>query len=118
MNADLARAAFYLVVTRIVFGVTRRALRERVANPSIVNAHARAIELARAVDRVARHLPLRTSCLDRAVALWWLLVRNGAGGALRIGVRREGDALAAHAWVEHEGEVLFDDEVAQRYVAL
>ena len=35
--------------------------------------------------------------------LWWWLRRYGMASDLRIGVRFEGNELAAHAWVEKNG---------------
>jgi hypothetical protein len=56
--------------------------------------------LADAVARAsACHLKPMT-CLERALALQRLLLRRGAPVKLRIGVRREGEALEAHAWLE------------------
>jgi hypothetical protein len=37
-----------------------------------------------------------------------LLRRRGIDGALRIGVRKAGDRLEAHAWVAYQGVVLND----------
>jgi hypothetical protein len=80
--------------------------------------HALAERAARAVQRAANHLPLRTNCLDRALALSWLLASGGIASTLRIGVRKtSGDTLAAHAWVEHDGAVLLD-EIASDYLPL
>ena len=61
------------------------------------------------MKRAADNLPLRTTCLDRALALYWLLRLHKIGGTVRVGVR-EGEGLNAHAWVEHAGAVLYDDE--------
>jgi hypothetical protein len=74
---------------------------------------AAAEKLALAVERAARNLMLRTNCLDRAVAVWWSLKAQGLEAVLRIGVRKDGEeTLAAHAWVEHDGAVLFDETAA------
>jgi hypothetical protein len=83
---------------------------------SAVN-HVRAERVAGAMQRAAHHFPLGTNCLDRALALWWMLGARGLAATLQIGVRKDEDALAAHAWVEHAGEVLLDD-TATHYVAL
>lgn len=64
---------------------------------------------ARAMERASRHVPFRTTCLDRAVALCWLLRADDLPASLRIGVKREEEGLAAHAWVERLGERLLDD---------
>lgn len=79
--------------------------------------HEAAERFARAVIRIAPHLPVRTNCLDRAMALSWLLSSRGLAAELRIGVRKNADFLGAHAWVEHDGVVLLDDEAAH-YVTL
>jgi transglutaminase superfamily protein len=43
------------------------------------------------------------ACLPRALALQRLLAGRGAPAELKIGVRRDGEELAAHAWVEVDG---------------
>jgi hypothetical protein len=69
----------------------------------------RAGELALALGRVAEHGPLRPLCLVRSIALRSLLERNGVPGSeIRVGVRRKGDELLAHAWVEFNGAVIGD----------
>lgn len=71
---------------------------------------ARAAKLALAVRRAVAYGPIRPLCLGRAIALHRLLERRGLRGSrVRVGVRRDGEALAAHAWVEYGGEVLMDD---------
>lgn len=69
---------------------------------------AQAAATLRALDRAAGCGPSRPSCLPRSLTLWWLLRRQGMPAELRIGVRREGDRLEAHAWVEQDGVVLGD----------
>ena len=64
-------------------------------------AEAQAICLA--VGIAAAQLPFRLTCLHRSLAAWWLLARRGIASDLRIGVRKDGDQLQAHAWVECEG---------------
>ena len=73
------------------------AVRSRPGKESDV---ADAQRLARVVDSVAGRFPARTRCLQRSLVLLWLLRRRGIGGRLRIGVRRNGDGVDAHAWVE------------------
>ena len=62
--------------------------------------------IARLVSIAANHGPYRATCLRQSLALWWLLRRRGIAAELRIGVRKDGAALLAHAWVEHEGQAL------------
>jgi len=67
--------------------------------------------LALAVERVAENGLLRPSCLVRAVAVQRLLESHGFGACgIRVGVRREGGRLLAHAWVDYKGHVLADQE--------
>jgi hypothetical protein len=56
--------------------------------------------LAVAVDRAARYGMFRPLCLVRAIALRRMLEARGIrGSAVRVGVRWDGRAFAAHAWV-------------------
>jgi hypothetical protein len=48
------------------------------------------------------------NCLERSLVLCRLLSRAGARVLLVLGVRREGSALAAHAWLEVDGRSLDD----------
>lgn len=72
---------------------------------------------ARAVSRAARWVPGAT-CLVRAAALARWLRAHGAPAVLRIGVRREAQALRAHAWVELDGVALDEDAASLRGFAL
>jgi hypothetical protein len=59
--------------------------------------------LARLVRAAARHGMLNRNCLTESLAMWWLLRRRGLDSDIRIGVRKEGGGLDAHAWVEWAG---------------
>ena len=55
---------------------------------------------ASVVDMVARNIPWGlVTCLPRSLTLWWLLRRHGIESEFRIGVRRDGERIVAHAWV-------------------
>jgi hypothetical protein len=47
--------------------------------------------------------PWRKTCLTRSVVLYHLLRRSGVPVELCIGVRRDDQEFAAHAWLEREG---------------
>lgn len=47
--------------------------------------------------------PWRKTCLTRSVVLFHLLRRSGVPVELCIGVKREQDGMAAHAWLVREG---------------
>lgn len=111
----MKKAAILLGITRVLLAIagldrTRRLLTTR--RTSRIDA-SRAEALARAMLFASHRVPFATTCLDRAVALWWLLSREGISATLRIGVRKpEATKLSAHAWVEHDGQVLLDEEAA------
>lgn len=68
--------------------------------------------LASAINRATRYGLFRPLCLTRAVALSRMLDAHGIEGhRIRIGVRRDGSAFAAHAWVEL-GQRILGDTVA------
>ena len=71
------------------------------------------------VAAAAGRLPLVTpTCLERSLALWWLLRRRGHEVELYVGVRPLADGVEAHAWVESGGEVLNDrGDVKERFAA-
>ncbi len=79
---------------------------------------AEAAALGVAVNRAANHVLGPATCLTRSLLLRWLLCRYGTTSDLRIGVRLEGNELAAHAWVEKDGVPINDrPEVVARYAA-
>jgi hypothetical protein len=53
-----------------------------------------------------RRGPVTTTCLRQALAVRTWLRRRGLDAQLRIGVKKNGEALDAHAWVELEGTPL------------
>lgn len=66
-----------------------------------------AVRMVRAAARDGLGHP---NCLSRSLVLWWLLARQGLAAELRIGARKNGDALEAHAWVELNGVVLGEED--------
>jgi hypothetical protein len=115
----ILRAAFILPLTKVglrVFGFRRWkelieaiSMRARYA-PGLPTDLQREIALraARAVASIERHGPSETNCLERSLALWWMLRSDGVEGELHIGARKEGANFQAHAWVELAGQVLND----------
>jgi Transglutaminase-like superfamily len=57
------------------------------------------------------------TCLEESLTLWYLLRKLGIPVCLRIGVRKEGEKFEAHAWVEHDGEALNQDEAMHQHYA-
>lgn len=109
----LETAAALAVAWVVVFVVPARWARDRLvaaAGPGSVGsekADARAAAAARRVARLAPRMPFATTCLVRAVAGALLLRRRGLRDVtIRLGVRRSGGTLEAHAWLIHGGVVL------------
>lgn len=74
---------------------------------------------ARWVDVAARHHLLAMTCLRRALVLEALLAGFGFEPVLRLGVRRQGGAFEAHAWVELGGApVSSGGDPAESYAVL
>jgi Transglutaminase-like superfamily len=66
---------------------------------------------ASVVDMVARNTPWGlVTCLPRSLTLWWLLRQRGIESELRIGVRRDGEHVVAHAWVVCHDTVVGESE--------
>ena len=61
----------------------------------------------------ANHL-VHFSCLPRALALKAFLDRHGIPSLLKLGVRKDGSLLDAHAWLEQSGSILNDREAHVR----
>jgi hypothetical protein len=79
-------------------------------------AAARARTVARIAGIAAGRGPVRATCLRRSLLIWWLLRRDGIDAEIRIGVRRDGEDLSAHAWVEHRGVPVGEtDDLESRY---
>lgn len=72
---------------------------------------------AHMVNAADRHGPVHPSCLVKSLTLWWLLGRQGISSELRIGVRKEGGNLEAHAWVERDGIALNEPEERHQHYA-
>jgi hypothetical protein len=78
---------------------------ERATAPSRVPLAApdRVPRLAALAGAPYRLLPLPSTCLRRSLVLYAILRRRGHLARLRLGVTRNVDAFAAHAWVECAG---------------
>jgi hypothetical protein len=126
---DLARAQLAVLRAHLVVVLTPRgrlagsggadACAAASSGPQRREVRGRAHALALAVHRASRFGLTRPLCLTRAVALLALLRAEGiAGAVLRVGVRHQGVALEAHAWVELAGEVIDVAPDVSSYVPL
>jgi hypothetical protein len=70
------------------------------------------------INAAARYPRPWARCLQRSLALCLLLERRGFNTQLKIGVRKSGGDLKAHAWVEYCGKVLNDSQDIARNFTL
>ena len=71
----------------------------------------------RMLNAAVRHAWRRSTCLEKSLALWWLLRSQGLASELRIGARKVQDKFEAHAWVERQGIVVGEPDDIHRHYA-
>jgi len=77
-----------------------------------------AARIAWAVAAAGRRVPGGNNCFAQALAAHVLLARHGHTSRLRLGVARSSAGrFEAHAWVEHESDVLVGAPGSARYTA-
>src|SRR6201997_2051406 len=85
------------------FGRTQRLL-QKFIKPRKNSPPAASVELCALTSRMvlaaARNSPIPSTCLERSLSLWWLLARQNIATEFRIGVMKDGEKFAAHAWLE------------------
>ena len=69
------------------------------------------------VNAAITHVWRASTCLEKSLALWWLLGRHGIACELRIGARKLDGKFEAHAWVERDGATLSDPQQQHRHYA-
>lgn len=104
------------------FRATQNWLQSRLGKPAAARLPADAdgaeIQMvSRMVLAAARHSIFAATCLQRSLALWWLLARRGVATQLRIGVRKAGEKFEAHAWVEHGGAAIGEPDASHLHYA-
>jgi len=103
------------------FGATQRFL-QKFITPKKNSLPAMAVDsrtalTSRMVLAAARNSPVPCTCLERSLSLWWLLARQGIATQFRIGVRKDGEKFAAHAWVERDGVAIGEPESSHLHYA-
>jgi hypothetical protein len=99
-------AAFFLVLAQIAVVLPSRVFLNRATDAALRDESGyeedrhRARILSRRMRKVMRHWPLQALCLQRSLALHWLLRSYGVRSRVRIGTRLRDGSLDAHAWVE------------------
>lgn len=94
-----------------------RLLSKRSAGQVSAEVSERATLTSHMVSAADRYGLVHPSCLAKSLTLWWLLKRQGIAAALRIGIQKENEKFAAHAWVERNGAALNEPEEHHRHYA-
>ena len=71
-----------------------------------------------AVRGWSRRVPWKAVCFQQGLALHWMLRRRGIRSVLLYGARHQGDGLAAHVWVDVDGETVIGGEEAPNFACL
>jgi len=69
------------------------------------------------VNTAVRHVWRASTCLEKSLALWWLLGRQGIACEVRIGARKQGGKFEAHAWLERDGVAINEPQQEHRHYA-
>jgi hypothetical protein len=76
-------------------------------------------DLRWAIDALAKRVPWRTVCFQKALALHFLLRRRHLPSLLHYGVRQTaGEGLSGHVWVSVRGASVIGDGVAGEFHCL
>jgi hypothetical protein len=78
------------------------------------NALAEARHCASLVSIAARYGFIRVTCLRQALLVFWLLRHQGIQTQLRVGVRRQGESIIAHAWVKYGEDVISEGSQVEK----
>jgi hypothetical protein len=72
--------------------------------------------IERSVERAAQRVPWRTVCLQKGLALQWMLRRRGVDARLHYGIGKDdAGALCAHVWVSVGGTLLTGGDQAPQF---
>lgn len=66
----------------------------------------------------SRRVPWRAVCFQKGLALHWMLRRRGIRSVLLYGVRQDVDGIAAHVWIDVDGETVIGGEEAPTFACL
>lgn len=94
----LARLALLLLPFRRISPYLGR-LMEKTSSTCSDLERSRSIEVAHAIRRVRRYLPIKCTCLVQAIAGIMILGSEGIPSTLYLGVHRSEAGLTAHAWL-------------------
>jgi hypothetical protein len=119
----LIEATIMLTLARLAvrFVSTERIMARAARPPSHSDRYAAARyaeAIARAVDEIGSKPWMDALCLPRAIAVQAMLRRRGIASRLCLGAARDGEALAAHAWIELGEEIITGGADQPRYTRI
>jgi hypothetical protein len=99
---------FGIIITFRVLGLprTQRMLRvwaEIFRKKSVIEPRIRVTRIRRAFNFAQSRLLLRGTCLTRSLTLWAVLLQYQIETEICIGMRKAGERIEGHAWLEYEG---------------
>lgn len=74
-----------------------------------------AAEVTRAIERVARRLPLKIVCLHKGLATHWMLRRRGVATTVHYGISPANAVLKAHVWVDLGGRTIMGERESEAF---
>jgi hypothetical protein len=119
-----ARMAIWVVLVSLLARVTSLPRTQRIASRNVRSTPAAAdgltsVRLARTLDRLLSldFFVFRRSCWKRALVLHRFLALHGIESRINFGLRMSADGtLAGHAWLEHQGRPLLEDDAGSYVV--
>lgn len=103
------------------FGATQRFLQKFTAaaknGPPVAAVESLVVLTTRMVLAAGRNSPIPSTCLERSLSLWWMLARQGIATRFRIGVSKDDEKFAAHAWVELDGVAIGESDASHLHYA-
>lgn len=74
------------------------------------------LRVAFAVKKISNMLPMKSTCLEKALVLKYLLKEENIPSVLFLGAKRSmSDVFEAHAWLSCNGQVLIGEEEKEPY---
>lgn len=113
--AALALASLAIAILpfrRVAAAASAPARREPRSDPVMVR------RVRGAIQGWGRRVPWKAVCFQRGLALHWMLRRRGIRSVMLYGVRRDGDGLAAHVWVDVDGATVIGGEESPNFALL
>ena len=119
VEAAVMLAAASLAVAVLPFRRAMALVRPTPSKDDELDTEGRAAELVQwAITACARRIPLRTLCLEQALASHWMLRRRSIASVVHYGTGKGERGLQAHAWVRTARHDVVGCDNAEDFVEL